>query len=104
MRIYFFTTLCFLLVITHVSAQQKKFRLPAYRTEKEQQLLLNSAEQHQSFGKGGFVMPSNVRYPGEYEESQAVAIAWSLDYDNDGNVIGIDTYSVYGYVSAQCAK
>jgi agmatine/peptidylarginine deiminase len=56
------------------------------------------------FGKTGFQMPSNVRYPGEFEESQAVLISWAPDWDSQGNVIGVDTYSVYGWISAQCSK
>jgi agmatine/peptidylarginine deiminase len=84
----------------------RQFKLPAARTLKEKQLLL---QQHplpdqNMFSKTGFQMPANVRYPGEFEESQAILISWSPDWDNLGNVIGVDTYSVYGWISAQCAK
>jgi agmatine deiminase len=94
------------LVSTALYAQYPANRLPAYRTQAEQQLAVEKASkvQQQSFGKTGFTFPGKVRYPGEFEESQAVCISWSPDYDNDGNVIGIDTYSVYGFVSAQLAK
>ncbi len=90
--------------LTDADAQQKKYRLPAYRTEQEKAFLKTNIPQTEGLGKAGFIMPPNVRFPGEFEESQAVAISWSFDYDNNGNVIGVDTSSVYGYVSAQCAK
>ncbi|MES2778874.1 MAG: agmatine deiminase family protein [Bacteroidota bacterium] len=86
-------------------AQYPAHKLPAYKTTTEIQLATErrTTDKH-VFGKGGFIMPAKVRYPGEYEESQAVAISWSPDYDNNGNIIGVDTYSVFGYVSAQLAK
>jgi agmatine/peptidylarginine deiminase len=84
----------------------KAFKLPAARTLKEKQLMQvqHAAPDPMVFGKTGFQMPSNVRYPGEFEESQAVLISWAPDWDSQGNVIGVDTYSVYGWISAQCAK
>lgn len=90
---------------TSLFAQYPTYKLPARKTEKEIQLSTErrTADQ-QVFGKTGFVMPAKVRYPGEFEESQAVAISWSPDYDNNGNIIGVDTYSAFGYVSAQLAK
>jgi agmatine deiminase len=98
--------LCLLLTgISHMYAQHaKRFKLPAYRTTRERVLTQQRTPVNEQFGKGGFAMPANVRFPGEFEESQAIAISWSFDYDMDGNVIGVDTYSVYGYISAQCAK
>lgn len=88
-------------------AQYPAHKLPAFRTQKEIQL---SAERNKAaktgatFGKGGFDMPGKIRYPGEFEESQAVAISWSTNYDNNGNPTDVDTTSVFGYVSAQLAK
>jgi len=82
-----------------------QFKLPAARTQKEKMLIQQHPSKDQVFfGKTGFQMPANVRYPGEFEESQAVLISWAPDWDNSGNVIGVDTYSVYGYISAQLAK
>ncbi|MES2559010.1 MAG: agmatine deiminase family protein [Bacteroidota bacterium] len=90
---------------TSLFAQYPAHKLPAYKTTKEIQLATeHKTVDKQVFGKGGFNMPAKVRYPGEFEESQAVCISWSPDYDNLGNIIGVDTYSVYGYVSAQLAK
>jgi agmatine/peptidylarginine deiminase len=87
-------------------AQNQNHKLPAYRTAKEQQLAIEHSRQNQPsvFNKTGFVFPGKVRYPGEFEESQAVCISWSYDYDNMGNVSGIDTSSEFGLVSAQLAK
>ncbi|MEI6595654.1 MAG: agmatine deiminase family protein, partial [Bacteroidota bacterium] len=84
----------------------RQFKLPAARTAKEKQLLLQQhpVPDQNMFGKTGFQMPANVRYPGEFEESQAILISWSPNFDNLGNVIGVDTSSVYGWISAQCAK
>ena len=107
-RISLITFVLFCIAFTSFKAlaQNKQFKLPAARTQKEKQLILN---QHPTpdpiiFAKSGFQMPPNVRYPGEFEESQAVLISWAPDWDNQGNVIGVDTYSVYGWISAQCAK
>ncbi len=97
-----------LLMSNLINAQNiQKFKHPAARTLKEKQLMLQQTPITDPFGfgkTGGFQMPSNVRYPGEFEESQAIAIAWAPDFDKNGNIIGVDTYSTWGYVSAQCAK
>jgi agmatine deiminase len=95
-----------LLSTTLLIAQKPTFKLPAYRTLAEQQLAAEKAASTKlsPFGKTGFIFPGKVRYPGEFEESQAVCISWSYDYDNLGNVIGIDTSSEYGFISAQLAK
>jgi agmatine/peptidylarginine deiminase len=86
-------------------AQTNTHKLPAYRTENEQQLMVERAKQAQKlpFGKTGFTFPGKVRYPGEFEESQAVCISWSPDYDNQGKTVGVDTESEWGYISAQLA-
>lgn len=91
---------------TFVLAQYPAHQLPAFRTQAEKQLMLEQAQKAQKspFGKTGFTFPGKVRYPGEFEESQAVCISWSYDYDNLGNVTGVDTSSEWGYVSAQLAK
>jgi agmatine deiminase len=86
-------------------AQTNTHKLPAYRTENEQQLMVERAKQAQKlpFGKTGFTFPGKVRYPGEFEEPQAVCISWSPDYDNQGKTVGVDTESEWGYISAQLA-
>lgn len=98
-----FTTISFL-----TQAQNQKYKLPAARTPYEKELMLNQHPQSDPFvgyGKTGIQMPDHVRYPGEFEESQAVAISWSPDYDNSGNKLNTsDTSSIYGYISAQLAK
>lgn len=87
-------------------AQYPAHKLPAYRTRAELQLKAEQAKhiKPSPFGKTGITFPGNVRYPGEFEESQAVCISWSYDYDNFGNIIGVDTFSEFGFVSAQLAK
>lgn len=103
------TGVALLTVSAGLSAQQvQKHRLPAARTQEElklgQERSRLSADPFTQFGKaGGIQMPANVRYPGEFEESQAVAISWSLNYNNQGNPTDVDTTSIYGYISAQLA-
>lgn len=79
-------------------------KLPAYRTAAEKQLSITRAQQNRSttLAKAGS-LPSNIRYPGEFEESQSVVISWSYDYDVDGNVIGADVSSQYAEISANLA-
>ncbi len=91
---------------TAAFAQYPAHKLPAYKTAAEQQLMLERSHQAKPspFGKTGFTFPGKVRYPGEFEESQAVCISWSCEYDNLGNITGVDTSSEFGYVSAQLAK
>ncbi len=86
-----------------VNAQGKK--LPAYQTAEEKLLQLQQSKSNIKFSKaGGFVMPSNIRYPGEFEESQAVAISWAEGYTSSGNPTGnVDTTDEWGYISAQLA-
>jgi agmatine deiminase len=88
-------------------AQYPSQKLPAYRTQKEMQLTVERQKQVPNpgmFGKTGFTMPGKIRYPGEFEESQAVAISWSCNYDNLGNPTDVDTSSEFGFISAQLAK
>lgn len=87
-------------------AQYPTYKLPAYRTAQEKQLMIERSKQQNSgtFGKTGSGLPSNIRYPGEFEESQAICISWSYDYNLQGNIIGVDTFSEYGFMSAQLAK
>ncbi|MFY8021019.1 MAG: agmatine deiminase family protein [Bacteroidia bacterium] len=84
---------------------QQKFNghKPVGRTEAEKKLSKERA--HLNLFKSGLQkkFPSSFIMPGEFEESQAVAISWSFEYDNDGNVIGADTSSEYGLVSALLA-
>ncbi len=100
----------FLIIIlclgTTVVAQNTQYKLPAYRTEKERELMLQNRKVNNPpvFGKADISLPTNIRYPGEFEESQAVCISWSCDYDNNGNITGVDTTSEYGFISAQLAK
>jgi hypothetical protein len=73
MMVFVFTTISFL---TQAQTNQK-YKLPAARTPYEKELMLNQHPQSDPFvgyGKTGIQMPDNVRYPGEFEESQAVAI------------------------------
>jgi len=98
--IFVFVVLIFTMNMAIAQNPNFKFHKPAYQTEAEKALRtpvdLDKTILYKSF-------PSNITLPGEYEESQSVVISWAFDYDNLGNVIGVDTYSVYGYVSAQLA-
>ncbi|MES2691724.1 MAG: agmatine deiminase family protein [Bacteroidota bacterium] len=79
-------------------------KLPAYRTEAEKQLSIARARQKASNALAkASSLPSNIRYPGEFEESQSVVISWSYDYDGTGNVTGADVTSEYAEVSANLA-
>lgn len=86
-------------------AQYPSRKLPAYKTAKEIQLATERRTNDKNvFGKAGFALPQKVRYPGEYEESQAVCISWAPDYDMNGNTVGVDTSTEFGYVSAQLTR
>jgi agmatine/peptidylarginine deiminase len=45
-------------------------------------------------------MPAGARFPGEFEESQAVCLTWPYDYQNPGDV---DVSSYYGHLWADMA-
>ncbi len=77
-------------------------KLPAARTSTERQLSIERAL-NQRLQKADEFFPAGIRYPGEFEESQAVFISWSYDYDNSGNVTGADVTSEYALVSARLA-
>lgn len=84
---------------------QYKHRLPAKRTDAEWQLTKSRNTFSAPFlGKNGVAMPNKVRYPGEFEESQAVLISWADLYDDNDNYIGADTVTEWGYVSAQLTE
>ncbi|OYU96205.1 MAG: hypothetical protein CFE21_07280 [Bacteroidetes bacterium B1(2017)] len=87
-----------------VTAQTKRpGKKPAYQTEQEK-ALRNASKTEQLFKTSLHKMvPNNIVLPGEFEESQAVAISWSFDYDANGNPTGVDLTTVYGDVSAQLA-
>lgn len=93
--------------IGYAQAQQTRTsagKLPAYRTEAEKQLSIARARQKTSNALAKTSsLPSNIRYPGEFEESQSVVISWSYDYDGTGNVTGADVTSEYAEVSANLA-
>lgn len=83
--------------------QPKPGKKPAWQTPEEKALrdpFRNENLYKQSLNK---TLPEGVICPGEFEESQAVAISWSFDYDTNGNPIGIDVTSEYGDISAQLA-
>jgi agmatine/peptidylarginine deiminase len=94
-------TICLLFSGPFVLKAQSQ-KLPAFRTETEK-LLLKQQATRQVFGKaGGIVLPVNLRYPGEFEESQAVAISWADGYDDFGSPTGnVDTTYDWGLISAQ---
>jgi agmatine/peptidylarginine deiminase len=100
----FLCGLIMLVLMVPLHAQQSpnaRFHKPAYRTEAEKQLHSSSVTLNKTWL--GKAFPADLVVPGEFEESQAVVISWSFDYNVLGNVIGVDTFSVYGDVSAQLA-
>ncbi|MES2726345.1 MAG: agmatine deiminase family protein [Bacteroidota bacterium] len=84
--------------------QKRNGHLPAARTKAEYQLMIdNNKNVKTTLGKAT-VWPSNMRMPGEFEESKAICISWAYEYNEDFSaIIGIDTNSVYGWISAQLA-
>lgn len=90
-------------------AQQKRNgHLPAAKTKAEYQLMIENAKKNNVFLGKAEALPSNMRMPGEFEESKAVAISWAYEYDYDASldeyvVIGIDTNGTFGWISAQLA-
>lgn len=91
------------------TAQESKSvtkRLPAYRTEEEKALSIirskQATPQQSTLNKTG-VLPADIRYPGEFEESQAVMISWPYDFDNNDNPF-IDTGATYGQLWAKLAN
>jgi agmatine deiminase len=101
---YIFTLVMLFVNMIFLNAQNLKFKghHTLAKTAKEKELSL-ARKQTSSFQSLGKAFPTDIILPGEFEESQAVAISWSFEYDNNGNVIGADTTSIYGYVSAQLA-
>ncbi len=94
-----------ILIYSNSSNAQQKFNghKPVGRTEAEKKLSKERGNS-QLFKTGlNKRFPASFVLPGEFEESQAVAISWSFDYDNNGNVTGADTSSEYGVVSALLA-
>ncbi|MCX6187331.1 MAG: agmatine deiminase family protein [Bacteroidetes bacterium] len=97
--------LCFSLLfisINTIKAQQNnnaRFHKPAYQTVAEKAMYKNTADLNKTDLYKSF--PSQFVVPGEFEESQAVAISWAFDYNNNGVIIGVDTAAPYGYISEQ---
>jgi agmatine/peptidylarginine deiminase len=98
-------TLSALCLVSSIGYSQnaKLYKKPAYQTEQEK--AMRNAGKNENLFKLSLnkKVPDNVILPGEWEESQAVAISWSFDYDVNGNPSGIDLTSVYADVSAQLA-
>ncbi len=83
---------------------QRPAKKPAYQTAQEK-AMRNPAKNENLFKRNlNKMMPLGIISPGEFEESQAVAISWSFDYDINGNPSGMDITSVYADVSAQLAN
>jgi agmatine/peptidylarginine deiminase len=98
-------TLCLGLLFMTVSvvygqqSNNAKFRKPAYQTAAEKAARSISKRAQKTQLNKAF--PSQFVVPGEFEESQSVAISWSFNYNNNGDVIGVDTTAPYGYISKQ---
>jgi hypothetical protein len=66
--------------------------------------MIDNSKKSNTFLSKAEVLPSNMRMPGEFEESKAVAISWAYEYDADfTQILGIDTSTSYGWISAQLA-
>ena len=94
---------CVLIALSAFAQQNKNGHLPAAKTKAEYQLMIDNAKKRNLFLGKAEALPANMRMPGEFEESKAVAISWAYDYDFNFNIIGIDTNTVYGWISAQLA-
>lgn len=104
MRLSFIIAVAASIQFFSATAQYKK-PLPAYKTaeEKNLQKSRNGAFFKQQ-EKNSFALRSDMRYPGEFEESQIVLISWADLYDETTNeYIGADTVTEWGFVSAQLA-
>lgn len=100
----FYLLIITILVGVSTFAQQKRNgHLPVRRTQAEYQLMIENAKNGQTFLGKGVTMPNNMRMPGEFEESKAICISWAYEYDDQYNILGIDTNTVYGWISAQLA-
>ncbi len=86
-------------------SQQNKFgKKPAYQTEQEK-AMHNTSKQQDFFKASQYkAFPQGIILPGEFEESKAVAISWSFDYDGQGIPSGVDLTSPYADISAQLAQ
>ena len=84
-----------ILIYTNSTLAQQKFNghKPVGKTESEKKLSKERAGTQLFKSSLNKKFPSSFVMPGEFEESQAVAISWSFDYNNNGNVIGADTSS-----------
>jgi len=80
------------------------FKRPAQKTSQEVQLTKQRSLNKTNTSLYTSSIPSNIKFPGEFEESQAVCISWSYDYDNNGIPTIVDTSSEYGWVSEQLAN
>jgi agmatine/peptidylarginine deiminase len=87
-----------------IAQQRRNGHLPVARTKAEYQLMIDNAKNRiNTLGKA-VVFPENMRMPGEFEESRAVVISWAYEYDADfTQILGIDTSTSYGWISAQLA-
>lgn len=104
-KLFYTIALSALVTVSALAQKQRKTgHLPASRTQAEYQLMIDNAKNKTvALGKT-VVFPPNMRMPGEFEESKAVAISWSYEYNEDfTQIIGIDTSTTYGWISAQLA-
>ncbi len=87
-----------------IAQQKRNGHLPVARTKAEYQLMIDNSKKSNTFLSKAEVLPSNMRMPGEFEESKAVVISWAYEYDADfTQILGIDTSTSYGWISAQLA-
>lgn len=96
--------ICVMLILMaqYGSTMAQQAKLPAYRTAYEKSLLGLQSKETNRYGKSGWNLPAGIRYPGEFEPSQAVVISWADGYTFDGLPTGnVDTTDDWGRISAQ---
>lgn len=102
-----FKLFLFLITITNASilfSQSLRYKghLPLRRTPAETELFKHNSR-NSELGKAT-VWPAGMWMPGEFDESRAVAISWAYEYDEiTYDVLGNDTTTTYGWISAQLA-
>ena len=84
---FYILTFSLLIGLNSFSQQKRSRHLPAAKTKAEYQLMMENAKKETVFLGKGVTLPSNMRMPGEFEESKAVCISWAYDYDEFYNIL-----------------
>ena len=71
---FYILTFSILIGLNTFAQQKRNGHLPAAKTKAEYQLMIENAKKEPIFLGKGATLPSNMRMPGEFEESKAVCI------------------------------